>query len=135
MNHFEKQLKSLCTPAQIYFFLSMLSLLAIMSQNSMHSHIYKVGAYSVPSPINNIVTFLVKIIGILIWTYILKYLCDHGFISIAWFLVLIPILLMFVIIGAVVVVLSENKNIVRRQIRVFQKKQRPGMKQKQQVSR
>uniref|UniRef100_A0A6C0C4W0 Uncharacterized protein n=1 Tax=viral metagenome TaxID=1070528 RepID=A0A6C0C4W0_9ZZZZ len=130
MNQFEQNVRSLCTPAQIYFFLSMSSLLAIMSQNSMHSNIYKVGSYSVPTPFNNMVTFLVKIASIVIWTYILKYLCDHGFLSMAWFLVLIPIILMFVIIGVVIIVLSENKNIVQRQVRAFQKTQRPGINQK-----
>ena len=127
MNHFEKQLKSLCTPAQIYFFLSMFSILAIMSQNAMQSHIYRIGAYSVPTPFTNIVTFLLKIISIIIWTYILKYLCDHGFMGVAWFLVLLPIIFMFVIIGAVMLVLTENKKAINQQVRAFQKTQRPGI--------
>jgi len=131
MNHFEKQLKSLCTPAQIYFFLSMFSILAIMSQNVMQSHIYRIGAYSVPTPFTNIVTFLLKIISILIWTYILKYLCDHGFMGVAWFLVLLPIVFMFVIIGGVMLVLTENKKAVRQQVRAFQKAQRPGIQTQQ----
>ncbi len=129
MNHFEKQLKSLCTPAQIYFFLSMFSILAIMSQNAMQSRIYRIGAYSVPTPFTNIVTFLIKIISIVIWTYILKYLCDHGFMGVAWFLVLLPIVFMFVVIGAVMLVLTENKKAVRQQVRAFQKSQRPGVQQ------
>ncbi len=127
MNNFERQIKSLCTPAQIYFFLSMFSILAIMSQNAMQSHIYRIGAYSVPTPFTNIVTFLMKIISIVIWTYILKYLCDHGFMGVAWFLVLLPIIFMFVVIGAVMLVLAENKTAVRQQIRAFQKAQRPGV--------
>ena len=129
MNHFEKQLKSLCTPAQIYFFLSMFSILAIMSQNAMQSRIYRIGAYSVPTPFTNIVTFLMKIISIVIWTYILKYLCDHGFMGVAWFLVLLPIVFMFVVIGAVMLVLTENKKAVRQQVMAFQKAQRPGIQQ------
>ena len=127
MNNFEKHIKSLCTPAQIYFFLSMFSILAIMSQNAMQSHIYRIGAYSVPTPFNNFVTFLLKIISIVIWTYILKYLCDHGFMGVAWFLVLLPIIFMFVIIGTIMLVLTENKKAVRQQIRDFQKAQRPGI--------
>jgi len=128
MNHFEKQIKSLCTPAQIYFLLSMFSILAIMSQNSMQSRIFKVGVYSVPSPFTNIVTFLVKIMGIVVWTYILKYLCDNGFMDIAWFLVLLPIVFMFVVIGAVMLILTENKKAVKQQIKAFQKAQQPGIK-------
>jgi len=121
MNTFENQVKSLCTPAQIYFFLSMFSILAIMTQNSMKSHIYKVGDFSVRTPFINIVTFLFKIIGILIWTFILKYLCDNGFMSIAWFLVLLPIIFMFVIIGIFMLVITENKNARKQQTRAFQK--------------
>ena len=127
MNNFEKKIKSLCTPAQIYFFLSMFSILAIMSQNAMKSRIYRIGAYSVPTPFTNIVTFLMKIISIVIWTYILKYLCDNGFMSIAWFLVLLPIVFMFVIIGAVMLILTENKKAVKQQVAAFQKAHRPGI--------
>ena len=119
----EKRINSLCTPAKIYFFLSMFSILAIMSQNSMLSHIYRIGNYAVPAPFNNITTFSLKIIGILIWTYILKYLCDNGFMSIAWFLVLLPIIFMFVIIGIFMLVITENKNAKKQQIRAFQKSQ------------
>ena len=127
MNNFEKKIKSLCTPAQIYFFLSMISILAIMSQNAMQSRIYRIGAYSVPTPFTNIVTFLMKIISIVIWTYILKYLCDNGFMGIAWFLVLLPIVFMFVIIGAVMLILTENKKAVKQQVAAFQKAHRPGI--------
>jgi len=129
MNNFEKQIKSLCTPAQIYFFLSMFSILAIMSQNAMQSRIYRIGAYSVPTPFTNIVTFLMKIISIVIWTYILKYLCDHGFMGVVWFLVLLPIVFMFVVICVVMLVLTENKKAVRQQVMAFQKAQRPGIQQ------
>ena len=127
MNNFERQIKSLCTPAQIYFFLSMFSILAIMSQNAMQSHIYRIGTYSVTTPFTNIVTFLMKIISIVIWTYILKYLCDHGFMGVAWFLVLLPIVFMFVMIGAIMLILTENKTAVRQQVRAFQKAQNPGI--------
>ena len=127
MNNFEKQIKSLCTPAQIYFFLSMFSILAIMSQNAMQSNIYRIGDYSVPTPFSNIVTFLMKIISIVIWTYILKYLCDHGFMGVAWFLVLLPIVFMFVMIGAVMLILTENKKAVKQQVAAFQKAHRPGI--------
>jgi len=129
MSDLNKQLKSLCTPAQIYFFISMLSILVIMGQNAMSSHIYVVGKYSVQSPVTNTVAFLIKIAGIVIWTYILKYLCDNGHLNIAWFLVLLPILLMFLIIGAVLLILSENKKSIRSQIKAFQESQKPGKKQ------
>jgi len=115
MNNFERQIKSLCTPAQIYFFISMFSVLAIMSQNAMQSYIYRIGPYSVLTPFTNMVTFLLKVSVIFIWTYILKYICNKGFKGVSWLLVLLPIVSMFVIIGGVMLALTK------KQVRTFQK--------------
>ena len=41
MNNFERQIKSLCTPAQIYFFLSMFSILAIIFLGILILHIFE----------------------------------------------------------------------------------------------
>jgi len=42
---------------------------------------------------------------------------------------LLPIVFMFVVIGAVMLVLTENKKAVRQQVMAFQKAQRPGIQQ------
>jgi hypothetical protein len=47
--------------------------------------------------------FLVKIVYILFWTWILNLICKDGHTGIAWFLVLIPFILLFVIMGLVMV--------------------------------
>jgi hypothetical protein len=47
--------------------------------------------------------------------------------GIAWFLVLLPIVFMFVMIGAVMLILTENKKAVKQQVAAFQKSQRPGI--------
>jgi hypothetical protein len=49
------------------------------------------------------------VIGVLIWTFILDYLCNSGWKGMAWFLVLLPIVFMFVIIGAIMLVLIGQK--------------------------
>ena len=120
MNDFNSKLKSLCTPAQIYFYISMFSILVMMGQNSMQSNTYKIGTHSVKTPFTNIVLFLFKIIGVVIWTYLLKFLCDSGLIDIAWFLVLLPLIFMFVLIAAVMLLFVEHNKSVSQELRTFQ---------------
>ena len=110
MSQLEKRIRSLCTPAQVYFFISIISILGILSQNIMASNTFRVGLYSVQSPISNLWFFAIKIIGVLIWTFILDYLCNSGWKGMAWFLVLLPIVFMFVIIGAIMLVLIGHKH-------------------------
>ncbi len=109
MSQIEKQIRSLCTPAQVYFFISIISILGILGQNAMASKTFRVGLYSVQSPVSNLWFFAVKVIGVLIWTFILNYLCNSGWKGMAWFLVLLPIVFMFVVIGAVMLVLIGQK--------------------------
>jgi len=90
---------SLCTPAKVYVLLSTMGVLALLYQNFASPMRYKVGTYSVKLPHNNMIFFIFKILYIVIWTFILNELCRSGWGSISWFLVLLPIILMFVIIG------------------------------------
>ena len=99
MSQIDRQIRSLCTPAQVYFFISMISILGILSQNVMDSNTFRVGIYSTQSPISNFWFFISKVIGVLIWTFLLNYLCNSGWKDVAWFLVLLPILVMFIVLG------------------------------------
>ena len=110
MSQLEKRIRSLCTPAQVYFFISIISILGILGQNVMASNTFRVGLYSVQSPISNLWFFAIKVIGILIWSFILDYLCNSGWKGMAWFLVLLTIVFMFVIIGAIMLVLIGHKH-------------------------
>ena len=76
MSQIERRIRSLCTPAQVYFFISIISILGILGQNAMASKTFRVGLYSVQSPVSNLWFFAVKVIGVLIWTFILNYLCN-----------------------------------------------------------
>jgi hypothetical protein len=42
--------------------------------------------------------FIVKFVGILFWTWILNLICGSGHPGIAWFLVLIPFILLFLVV-------------------------------------
>ena len=78
MSQIDRHIRSLCTPAQVYFFISIISILGILSQNVMDSNTFRVGIYSTQSPVSNFWFFISKVIGVLIWTFLLNYLCNSG---------------------------------------------------------
>ena len=85
-------LKDLCTPAMIYFVLSVITIiLAIMKRMSLMS-------------------ITTKSFFVLLWTWFLNYLCSKGYATISWFLVLLP----FIMIAVSVVLSMEMFNMVSR---------------------
>jgi hypothetical protein len=98
MAAFPKSLKELCTPAVIYFVISMVSLVMILLQNLGNSNSYNVGSFSCRVP-NTAMVFIVKLIYVLFWTYVLNLICKDGHTGLSWLLVLLPWILLFVIIG------------------------------------
>jgi hypothetical protein len=99
---FPKKMKDLCTPSLIYFVISMIGLIAIVFQNLGNNNTYNLGSFSARVP-NTTVIFIVKFIYILFWTWILNLVCKDGHSEIAWFLVLIPFILLFVLMGLIMV--------------------------------
>ena len=98
-------LKKLCTPSFIYFLVSVLSFALIMLQNLGNTNTYCIGSYSC----NVISTFFALVIQagyILFWTWILDLMCKAGYGEIAWFVLLLPIILFFIIFG--ILVLYQN---------------------------
>ena len=80
----------MCTPAQIYFVLSTLGAIIALFNN-------------IP-----IAAVAMKFIFIILWTYILGFLCKKGYKSISWFLVLLPfIMMMFAMVGGRSAALSQ----------------------------
>lgn len=71
--------KKLCTPAKIYFTISVFSCI-IMLFNRMPFF-----------------TVFSKLIVAFIWSFILGWLCNKGYKSISWFLVLLPFIMMFLV--------------------------------------
>ena len=67
--------KHLCTPAKIYFALSLLSCATAL--------LYGTRAMLV----------LFKLIFAFIWTIILGWLCSKGYVNVSWFLLLLPYIL------------------------------------------
>jgi len=98
MGSFPKTLKELCTPAAIYFIISIIALLIVILQNLGNSNRYCIGNFSCRVP-STILIFIIKFIYIVFWTYILNLVCKDGHAGISWLLVLLPWILLFVIIG------------------------------------
>ena len=98
-----KDYKKLCTPASLYFTISVLALIISMFENQGNQNKYKVGSYSFKVASLAIV-FIFQSIYILFWTWILNLICKDGHKSIAWFLVLIPFILLFILLGTLFVI-------------------------------
>jgi hypothetical protein len=99
---FPKSLKELCSPALFYFAVSVISVVLISLQNLGNSGTYSIGCYSCQVP-STIMVFVIKMLYILFWTWILNLICKDGHSGISWFLVLLPLILFFVIIGTAIV--------------------------------
>jgi len=98
MAEYPKSLKELCTPASIYFCISIFALILVLFQNLGNTNSYHVGSFSCRVP-NTTIVFIVKLLYVLFWTYILNLICKDGHTEISWLLVLLPWILLFVMIG------------------------------------
>lgn len=92
------RLKQLCSPALVYFVISIIALVLVLFQNLGNKSSYNIGSFSCRVP-NTTAVFIVKLIYILFWTYILNLICKDGHTGLSWLLVLLPWMLLFVIIG------------------------------------
>lgn len=91
-------LKNICTPALIYLVLSLVALFSIGLQNLNNGmDYYCVGNYECQTT-SKIPIFLFKLLYVLFWTFVLNCICKAGYKGVSWFLVLFPIILMFVLI-------------------------------------
>ena len=102
MANYPSSLKELCTPASLYFVISMIALVMVLFQNLGNNHSYHVGSFSCRVP-NTMAVFIVKLIYVLFWTYILNLICKDGHVGVSWLLVLLPWLLLFVMIGLLMI--------------------------------
>jgi hypothetical protein len=102
MDNFPKSLKELCSPAILYFTISMIGLIMILFQNLGNTDSYNVGSFSCNVP-NTAVLFIVQLIYVLFWTYVLNLICKDGHTTLSWLLVLLPWILLFVMMGIIMI--------------------------------
>jgi len=93
-----KNLKQLCTPALIYFVMSMIATFLMLLQNIGNKKKFCLGSFS--CNVSSVLSiFILKIVYILFWTWILNLICKSGHKGIAWFLLLLPFIFAFVLLG------------------------------------
>ena len=105
---FPNKLSQLCTPSYVYFIISVLAIVIAAVQNMGNNKKYTLGMFSCRVPCC-IAVFIVKIVYILFWTWVLNLMCKDGHSEIAWFLVLLPFIMLFVILGLVMSYQKKNK--------------------------
>jgi hypothetical protein len=91
-------LRNLCTPSHVYLVISMIALFIMGVQNFGNMNTYCVGSLTCSVGSTTLV-FAIKILYILFWTWILNLICKAGVPQLAWFLVLLPFILFFILIA------------------------------------
>ena len=95
-------LRNLCTPSYVYLVISSIALLVMIYQNFGNVNTYCLGNYTC-SVSNTALIFIIKAIYILFWTWVLNLMCKANATSIAWLFLLLPIIVMFILIGSMFV--------------------------------
>lgn len=92
-------LNKLCTPAQLYLFITLFSLAIMIFQNvGTYSNVLCLGKYECHNAPNKTLLVFVKLIYISFWTFVLQMICKGGYKNFAWFLVLLPIILFMLLL-------------------------------------
>lgn len=94
---FPTKLKQLCTPSYVYFIISFIGLILSAIQNMGNNHKYSLGTFSCPVS-SCLFIFAFKIVVILFWTWVLNLMCKDGHSEVAWFLVLLPFVIFFMVL-------------------------------------
>ena len=95
-------LMDLCTPATIYFIISLIGLILLGFSNLGNEDRLCVGNYSCNVGSNTIV-FVLNAVYILFWTFVLDLMCKNGYTFISWFVLLLPFILTFLFLAMVFV--------------------------------
>lgn len=105
---FPKKLSELCTPSLVYFVISLVGLAMAVVQNLGNKNRYSLGSFSCQVP-SCMAIFIIKVVYVLFWTWILNLMCCDGHVEIAWFLVLLPFILLAIVIGLVMANQKKSK--------------------------
>ena len=99
LSEYRKQFNNLCKPSQFYLFMSITSIVIMLIQNMTDSRKYCVGTYECNIEFSNIIIFVSKLAYVFLWTIIFNSLCKNGYSNLAWGIILVPFILMFMMIG------------------------------------
>ena len=100
----------MCTPAIIYLLLSVFAFLVLVFTNMGNQTTLCVGDYECPVD-NLFVIYFIKVLYIVFFTIILDSLCQNGWGAFSWFLVFLPIIFFFVILGAFMIFKNSTSSV------------------------
>jgi hypothetical protein len=105
------RVRSLCTPALIFFIISVLSLFMMLFDNLENTHHYCFGNVSC-NVANTSTIFIVEILFLVFWTWVLDFICSRGYTNFAWFILLFPyiLLLALLLFGAAEIRNTQKQN-------------------------
>ena len=112
---FPTKLKQLCTPSYVYFVLSSIGIIFTAVQNMGNNNKYCLGLFTCPVS-SCMLIFALKITIILFWTWMLNLMCKDGHSEIAWFLVLLPFVLYFMVIAMTSAYLQKLSKQEKKQV-------------------
>jgi len=90
-----KDFSKLCTPAKIYFAIAVIATVVGLFYGL------------------TVMSAFMKLIFAFIWTFILSWLCDKGFTSLSWFLVLLPYIIILLAMLGIYRVTHEQRQFMR----------------------
>lgn len=90
----QKEFSKLCTPAKIYFAIAVIATIIALFNG--------VG----------LMMALMKMVFAFVWTFILGFLCDKGYSTISWFLVLLPYIVIALAMFKIAQI-TQHKGIMR----------------------
>ena len=103
------EIKKLCTPAMTYFVISVTTLIYLIFTNMSNKTTLCVGEFD--CPVDNVyLIYIIKLVYLLFVTIVLDSLCKNGYTSISWFLLFLPLLFFFAMLG--LFMLSKQSTII-----------------------
>lgn len=93
-----KEFMKLCTPSRVYLAISLFSIMVILLENVIDTGRYCLGGYSCKLDYSNMMVFALKLVYVAVFTVVLDSLCKNKYTKLAWGLLLLPYVLMFVIL-------------------------------------
>jgi len=117
-------LRNLCTPSYVYLVISAIALVVMMYQNMGNVDKYCLGSYSC-NVSSTALIFVIKAVYILFWTWVLNLICRSGNTGVAWFVLLLPVILLFVVLGSMMFYNNTKEGMVHTGPNPSDKKTKP----------
>jgi len=92
----------LCTPAYVYLVISVIAIIIMAIQNAGNTNVYCLGAFECNVTDISMI-FVIKILYVLLWTWILNLFCRAGATWFSWLLVIFPFILFFLLLAIMMV--------------------------------